>query len=409
MKVSVMKLPAMKLSALELLVREQEGTERLGRREIEEIQLRKLNGLLKREKDRNGFYGGLPERLSSLAELSGLPFTTERDLREQGNRMVLLSQSKIDRVRTELTSGTTGQAKRVYYSAADNERTVSFFAAGLSELVGPGEKTLICMPFSGPGGLGELIAEAVRRLGARPIPAGIGKSYGEILRILEEERPETFVGMPVPLLSFLRLKPETPLKRALVSADACPETVKREIEERLGSMLYPHYGSRETGLGGAVTCPAFLGMHLRENDIIAEIVDESGRVLPRGEWGELVITTIQAQAMPLIRYRTGDRTRILPDLCPCGSSLARLDTVTRLDGGNVLSMHELDGEAFRIPELVDYRAELVDGTLHLKGYVIGRGGDFPEELCGYPARWKLKLVSTEDAPCYVAKRSIERV
>ena len=71
MKVSVMKLPAMKLSALELLVREQEGTERLGRREIEEIQLRKLNGLLKREKDRNGFYGGLPERLSSLAELSG--------------------------------------------------------------------------------------------------------------------------------------------------------------------------------------------------------------------------------------------------------------------------------------------------------------------------------------------------
>ena len=73
MKVSVMKLPAMKLSALELLVREQEGTERLGRREIEEIQLRKLNGLLKREKDRNGFYGGLPERLSSLAELSGLP------------------------------------------------------------------------------------------------------------------------------------------------------------------------------------------------------------------------------------------------------------------------------------------------------------------------------------------------
>ncbi|MCI8505959.1 MAG: phenylacetate--CoA ligase [Lachnospiraceae bacterium] len=395
----------MKLSALELLVREQEGTGRLTRREIEAIQLRKLNGLLRREKERGGFYGRLPEGLSSLSELSRLPFTTERDLRDLGNRMVLLSQSEIDRVRTEVTSGTMGPAKRVYYSAADNERTVSFFAAGLSELVGPGERTMICMPFSGPGGLGELIAKAICRLGAYPIPAGIRKTYGELLGILEKECPETFVGMPVPLLSLVRLMPETPLKRALISADACPETVKGEIETRLGSRLYPHYGSRETGLGGAVTCPAFWGMHLRENDIIAEIVDEEGKVLPRGEWGELVITTIQAEAMPLIRYRTGDRTRLLPERCPCGSELVRLDTVTRLKPGGV-SMYELDDLTFQIPELIDYRAELVDGTLYLEGYVSRLEGNFPEELCGYPARWKLKMISMEDVPCYMAKRKI---
>ena len=95
-------------------------------------------------------------------------------------------------------------------------------------------------------------------------------------------------------------------------------------------MLYPHYGSREIGLGGAVTCPAFCGMHLRENDMIAEIVDEHGMVLPYGEWGELVLTTIQAEAMPLIRYRTGDHTRIYREPCPCGSVLLRLDQVTRM-------------------------------------------------------------------------------
>ncbi len=398
----------MNISALELLVREQEGMEFSGRKEIAELQLRKLNRLLKREKERGSFYGGLPEGLSSLSELSRLPFTTERDLREQGNRMVLLSQSEIDRVRTEETSGTTGRAKRVYYSAADNERTVSFFAAGLSELVGPGERAMICMPFSGPGGLGELIAEAICRLGARPIPAGIGKSYGELLEVLEKEQPETFVGMPVPLLSLLRLRPKTPLRRALVSADACPGTVKREIEKRLGSRLYPHYGSREAGLGGAVTCPAFFGMHLRENDIIAEIVDEKGRVLPEGEWGELVITTIQAEAMPLIRYRTGDRTRLLSGKCPCGSALVRLDVVTRLEEGG-LPMHELDNLAFRIPELIDYRAELVNGALCLEGCVSRPGGRFPEELGGYPVRWKLREVSMEDAPCYLAKRSVSFV
>lgn len=144
----------MKRSALDALVREQEGISCLTREAIEEIQLKKLNRLLKREKERGGFYKDLPDYLDCLSDLSRLPFTTEADLMEQGHRMLLLSQSRVDRIRTEETSGTTGQAKRVYYSSEDNERTVSFFAAGLSELVRPGEKTMICMPFSGAGGLG---------------------------------------------------------------------------------------------------------------------------------------------------------------------------------------------------------------------------------------------------------------
>lgn len=398
----------MKLSALDFWVREQEGTGVLTREKLEEIQLEKLNRLLEREKGRGGFYQELPDSLSDLSELSGLPFTTEEDLKEQGHRMVLLSQSKIDRIRTEETSGTTGQAKRVYYSAADNERTVSFFAAGLSELVHPGEKTMICMPFTGPGGLGELIAEAIRRLGAEPLRAGIGKSYGELLDILQEKRPETFVGMPVPLLSLLRLQgKENSLRRALVSADACPETVVAEIETRLGSRLYPHYGSRETGLGGAVTCPAFSGMHLRENDIIAEIVDATGKPLPQGQWGELVITTVQADAMPLIRYRTGDYTRLMPEICPCGSILSRFDRVVRM--GRKSRMEQLDSRVFCIPEIVDYRAGVRGCVLYLEGYATGSCRDLPTELLGYPVRWNLLPFSEEAQPCYPAKRSIIEV
>ncbi len=394
----------MKRTNLDGWIRRQEGAQSLGREQIEEIQLRKLNILLKREKERGGFYGSLPDRLDTLEDLRRLPFTTEKDLIREGHRMVLTSQSGIERVRSQETSGTAGPAKRVYYSAKDNERTVSFFAAGLSELVFPGEKVMVCMPFSGNRGLGELIAEAVGRLKGIPLAAGTGRSYGELLDMLDLERPRVFVGMPVPLLSLLRLRPENSLERALVSADICPDTVKKEIEARLGTRLYPHYGSREIGLGGAVTCPAFEGMHLRENDLIAEIVDEEGRVLPRGEWGELVLTSIEADAMPLIRYRTGDITRILPEPCPCGSAVIRLDRVRRRS--RCPAMEKLDDRMFQYEEVVDYRMRMEGDTLYAEGYLRKDRADFPEELEGYPIRYRWKTVAMEDMPCYAGKRKI---
>ena len=394
----------MKRTNLDGWIRRQEGTQSLGREQIEEIQLRKLNILLKREKERGGFYGSLPDRLDTLEDLRRLPFTTEKDLIREGHRMVLTSQSGIERVRSQETSGTAGKAKRVYYSAKDNGRTVSFFAAGLSELVFPGEKVMVCMPFSGNRGLGELIAEAVGRLKGIPLAAGTGRSYGELLDMLDFERPRVFVGMPVPLLSLLRLRPENSLERALVSADICPDTVKKEIEARLGTRLYPHYGSREIGLGGAVTCPAFEGMHLRENDLIAEIVDEEGRVLPRGEWGELVLTSIEADAMPLIRYRTGDITRILPEPCPCGSAVIRLDRVRRRS--RCPAMEKLDDRMFQYEEVVDYRMRMEGDTLYAEGYLRKDRADFPEELEGYPIRYRWKTVAMEDMPCYAGKRKI---
>ena len=394
----------MKRTNLDGWIRRQEGAQSLGREQIEEIQLRKLNILLKREKERGGFYGSLPDRLDTLEDLRRLPFTTEKDLIREGHRMVLTSQSGIERVRSQETSGTAGKAKRVYYSAKDNERTVSFFAAGLSELVFPGEKVMVCMPFSGNRGLGELIAEAVGRLKGIPLAAGTGRNYGELLDILDVERPQVFVGMPVPLLSLLRLRPENSLVRALVSADICPDTVKKEIEARLGTRLYPHYGSREIGLGGAVTCPAFEGMHLRETDLIAEIVDEEGRVLPRGEWGELVLTSIEADAMPLIRYRTGDITRILPEPCPCGSAVIRLDRVRRRS--RCPAMEKLDDRMFQYEEVVDYRMRMEGDTLYAEGYLRKDRADFPEELEGYPIRYRWKTVAMEDMPCYAGKRKI---
>ena len=228
-----------------------------------------------------------------------------------------------------------------------------------------GEKCFIAFPFTGPFGLGDLIAQAVERIGGTAVKAGFGQTFGEMLALLEETKPETYIGFPVTLLSLIRLYGDDfPVKRALVSGDACPAGVMEELEKALGSKLYPHYGSRECGLGGAVTCPAFEGMHLRENHIIPEIIDDAGNVLPDGECGELVLTTIGAEAMPLIRYRTGDYTRILPP-CPCGGVTRRLGTVSRREGGG--SIEELDSALFHIPELVDYRASW-DGKISIEAY-----------------------------------------
>lgn len=378
----------------------------LDRASIREMQLNKLNHLLKREKDREGFYKNLPEKIENLEEFQSFPFTTEEELRKNASSLVLISQSQIERIRTQETSGTMGLSKRIYYSARDNERTITFFQAGLSELVNPGEKTLICMPFSGEWGLGELIAEAIRRVGAIPLEGGIGRTYGELLTILRKEKPETFVGMPVPLLSLLRMEEDCSLKRALISADCCPKTVCTEIERLLGSRLYPHYGSREVGLGGAVTCLAFEGMHIRENDIYPEIIDEDGKVLSDGEWGELVVTTMEAEAMPLIRYRTGDRTRILRGECACGSCITRIDRLTRMGKEN--PMEELDELIFAEKSIIDYQAVMRGYEIYIQGYKKGVSDShtLPEKFKEYSLIYHWREVQEAFSPCYAAKRRL---
>lgn len=388
---------------LDALICEQEGLESLTRTDIRRIQLERLNALLARERERGGFYSGLPAHLDALAKLSELPFTTQTELAENAGAMLLCSQSEVQRVISDVTSGTTGIGKRVFYTRADCERTVRLFMAGLGELIFPGGRTLICMPFSGQFGLGELIAEAVRRLGASPIRAGAQLSYLELSELMRAERPDSFVGMPVQLLSLLRVCGRGSLERALVSADACPEGVISEAEKLLGSRLFPHYGSREMGLGGAVCCPAHEGMHLRENHIIAEIIDENGRQAPVGEYGELVITTIGMDAIPLIRYRTGDLTRILPSPCPCGSELLRLDMVHRVTGSD---MERLDSAIFADKSIADYTASYGGGVYTINALTVGEydpTGLF-KSVFGDNIRLSQRAVTGDDRAMYAGKR-----
>ena len=398
----------MKRTNLDTWIETTESIPHLTREKLEALQLRRLNETLVRLRERGGFYRDYPEKLDALEELRTLPFTTPEDLSKFPGKFLLTSQSEVSRVISGATSGTTGPAKRVFYTEKDTEHTVGFFSAGISEMLSPGEKCFIAFPFTGPFGLGDLIAKAVERLGGVPVKAGFGGAWGEMLDLIRKTQPETYIGFPVTLLSLIRLYGDGfPVKRALVSGDACPAGVMEELENALGSKLYPHYGSRECGLGGAVTCPVHQGMHLRENHIIPEIIDAQGNVLPDGAFGELVLTTIGADAMPLIRYRTGDFTRILPP-CACGGVTKRLDTVSRREG--TISIEELDSALFRIPELVDYRARF-DGKVHLHCLCNGRITDAVSDLLQQTALWPEAEITTESVthqhrPLYPGKRHI---
>lgn len=400
----------MEKTKLEQWICQTESLPELSREALDALQLRRLNETLQRLHDRLGDRCPYPDRLESLEQLQTLPFTTPEMLADHPGQFLLTSQSEISRVISGATSGTSGPAKRVFYTQADTENTVGFFAAGISEMLAPGERCLIGFPFTGSFGLGDLIAKAVESLGGHPIAAGNAWTWGSLMELVNQHQPQTFIGFPATLLGLGRMYGKRfPIQRALVSGDACPPGVMAALETMLGYPLFPHYGSRECGLGGAITCPAHQGMHIRENHIIPEIIDEKGNVLPDGAWGELVITTIGLQAMTLIRYRTGDFTRLLPP-CPCGGVTRRMDSASRKD----TRMEQLDSALFPLEGLVDYEV-LWDGTLtlHIRACApveentIRSAAEtiFPNT----PIRVQTEAIRCWDAPLYPGKRYLKRI
>ncbi|MEE0205791.1 MAG: phenylacetate--CoA ligase family protein, partial [Peptococcaceae bacterium] len=179
-----------------------EGLRTLDRQNLEALQLQKLNAMLQRMRAHGETQ--LPTRVETLEALAALPFTTAKDLAEKPSQFLLTSQGEIARIITDRTSGTTAAAKRVFYTEKDVQNTIDFFAAGISEMAQPGEAVLITMPFSGALGLGDLIQKAVEKIGARPLCAGWGKSYDELSALVRAEKPRSYIGFPVPLLSLAR-------------------------------------------------------------------------------------------------------------------------------------------------------------------------------------------------------------
>ncbi len=388
---------------LESLIVRQEGFPFFSRELMRARQLELLNFQLHRAKSRSPFYRDYPDALTSLEELKSLPFTSADDIRQHFSQLCLVHPDEFARLRTASTSGTSGAPKRIAYSQYDCMRTLDFFECGLGELIFPGDRVLICMPFTDSLSLGGLIAQAVERLGAVPVAAGAEKSFGQYIDLCKRESTNVYIGSPVLLLSILRMsKCVLPLRRALVSGDHCADSVRTAAERALGSRLFPHYGLRESGLGCALTCSAHEGLHVRENDVICEIISQNGAPLPPMQWGELVITTIGMDAMPLFRYRTGDFARVLSGVCPCGSEVLRIEVTERIQRG--MDIGFFDELLFAFDEIVDFSISGQKAVISVTEESADLCGSVRRLLRGFSVGFRQARLT--DLPMYPGKRRI---
>jgi phenylacetate-coenzyme A ligase PaaK-like adenylate-forming protein len=311
-----------------------------------------------------------PGEPRSLADLARLPFTAADDIRAEGPRMLCVPSGEVDRIVTLPTSGTTGQPKRIHFTAADQELTLDFFHHGMSVLVLPGQRVLILLPGERPGSVGDLLRRGLERMDVEGVVHGPVTDPAQALRVLRAGDFDCIVGIPVQVLGLARRDaasgaPVT-LESVLLSTDQAPRSLVAAVEGAWGCRVFDHYGTTEMGLGGGVECEALDGYHLREADLLFEVVDPgSGAPVPDGEYGEIVFTTLSREAMPLVRYRTGDRGRFLTEPCPCGTSLRRLERVrarycgrARLRSGGVVCQAAVDEPLFALSPVLDVRAAL---------------------------------------------------
>ncbi len=368
-----------------------------GRSAVERYQLERIQQVIKNVSERSPFYRELFAGLvtpKTLLDFCEFPFTTAEDLRADPSRFVCVSQDEIHRIVTLPTSGTTGPTKRIYFTAADQELTIDFFQAGMSTLSAPGDRVLILLPVQREGSVGDLLRIGLQRLHCIPFPHGPFENEGEVLQLIRDNDINILVGTPIQLHRLLRwdqafsIIEHGQIKKVLTSTDILPETIRMNLQTLWGCEVFDHYGMTETGLGGGVECAAHCGYHLRDADLYFEIIDhDTGQKLPEGQVGEVVVTTLTRVGMPLIRYRTGDISRLIPGVCSCGSFITRLEKIhSRILSGvetksGILYPSELDDALFKLEPILDFSATLeLDASsdlLHLDMLMIdGEINDF---------------------------------
>ena len=353
--------------------------EQLERKGLEGLQLKRLNDTL-RQAARSAHYGRSPEisRLAesgirSIGQIRELPFTTKEEMR-QAFPWGLLAADKKEVVRLHSSSGTTGNPTVVYHNRHDldswaNLMARSMFAAGVRDndvfqnICGYGLFT---------GGLG--FQYGAERLGCLSIPAGAGNSLRQIKLMRDfgttvAHAIPSYLGRLYDVFKEEGLDPrrDTQLHTLVIGAEPHTEAHRRRIEEMFGVKAYNSFGLTEmNGPGVAFECTEQNGLHVWEDAYVVEIIDPlTLEPVPDGETGELVMTTLDRQAMPIIRYRTRDLTRFLPGDCPCGRRHRRLDRISgRSDdmfivkGCNIFPM-QVEGVLMKLPEVGDdYRITL---------------------------------------------------
>ena len=313
--------------------------ETMKRADLEALQIKRLQNTLRIARQ-SPFYkarlseaGISPDNIRTLDDLRKIPFTTKNDLRAH-YPFGLVAAPMEQVVRLHSSSGTTGNPTVICHSQHDLDQWANRVARCLY-MVGL-RNTDVFQNTSGygmfTGGLG--FQYGAEKLGALTVPAAAGNTIRQIKFIRDFGTTSihaipSYVFRLYDVMRELNIDPrtDTRLTTLVIGAEPHTDAQRRKIEESLGVKAYNSFGMSEmSGPGVAFECPEQNGMHLWEDSFIMEIIDpETLEPVPDGEVGELVLTTLDREAMPLLRYRTRDLTRILPGECPCGRTHRRID------------------------------------------------------------------------------------
>jgi phenylacetate-CoA ligase len=273
--------------------------------------------------------------IRSLADLPELPFTTKYDLRD--NYPLGLAAVPVERmVRLHASSGTTGKATVVTYTAHDIDLWAEVMARTLTAAgVTKGDVVHNAHGYGlFTGGLG--FHYGAERIGALVLPMSGGQTKRQIM-FLKDMGSTVLCCTPSYALRLAEVAEEmgvdlreTDLRVGTFGAEPWSASMREEIQAKIGLKAHDVYGLCEiVGPGVAVECECQDGLHIFEDHFLPEIVEpETGEPLPYGEPGELVLTTLTKEALPLIRYRTGDITSLNPAVCACGRTLARMEKIS---------------------------------------------------------------------------------
>ncbi len=361
--------------------------ETLSRAEIEGIQLDRLKKLVRYVYDNVGPYrakmdaaGISPDDVKSLDDLKRLPFTTKQDFRDNYPfGLFAVGTDKLARIHA--SSGTTGKPTVVGYTPHDLE----VWAECVARLAAAGgaDSSDVCQICFGygmfTGALG--LHKGLEHIGACIIPSSTGNSEKQLM-YMKDYGSTLLVATPsyalrlgeVALSMGLNPKTDLKLRTALVGSELMTEAMRDEMKKLYGDKLTvtQNYGMSELmGPGVSGECTELCGMHINEDHFICEIIDpETGDVLPAGEKGELVVTCLTKEALPLIRYRTRDITRLFYEPCKCGRTTARMDILSgrtddmlKIKGVNVFPS-QIEEVMLRFDELGPHYEIIVDRKDH---------------------------------------------
>ncbi|MFC4248370.1 phenylacetate--CoA ligase PaaK [Natribaculum luteum] len=320
-----------------------EDIETASRDEIRAVQNERLRETVRNAYENVDYYreeldeaGVSPEDIETVDDIHKLPFTTKEDFRaEYPDGLFAVDDEEIRRIHA--SSGTTGKPKIVSYTEKDldvwSDAVARSLAAGGVE---PGDTVQNAYGYGlFTGGLG--LHYGVEKLGATVIPIGGGGTQRQV-EMLQDLESDAISCTPSYALYLAETAEEMgvdvkdlPLSTVIFGAEPCTEPMREEIEERLDVNGIDIYGLSEiVGPGVSNEChEAQDGLHLWEDRFYPEVVDpETGEPLPEGEEGELVLTTLSKEALPVLRYRTGDLTTLNYEECECGRTMVRMDNVT---------------------------------------------------------------------------------